>query len=589
MRTLLLILLLSFGACPASSWGADDGVIDSHWHGVLSLPNRQIRFAIAPPNDAERERSVKAVLISLDEGGLRLPMDALQQDDMSMSFSIKLVDAKYEGEIDDAGSMADGVWKQRGASLPLRLLRVEQIPPRPVKRAWKGTINAVVQKLEVAFVELESGELQFDTVTQRAGGFSVEGKAPAAGKAAAVEFKVPAVKGVFSGELSSDGAELKGKWRQGLFSLTLNMQRIDPAELASGVHVARPRPQTPRPPFPYEVQRLRFPAIQGEFELAGTLTIPREDCVAAVVLITGSGPQDRDETILEHKPFWVLADHFARHGIATLRYDDRGVGESGGDPESADTHAFSQDAEAAFERLRDKFPDIPVGLCGHSEGGLIAPLVAARNKEVDFLVLLAGPGLRGDAILKSQLQHAGLTPLLSDEAVKEGQQIAEAIDRILSMQRHALTALMAASDDAAKDHDKLLREIEQQWLAAHPDAPLTDAERKVLEATIKQLTRSWFHTFLRLDPRVALGKVTCPVLALNGAKDVQVAAEPNIAAIRAALPNHAPHKFIIYPELNHLFQKCQSGAVDEYAKIEETFNVRPLNDIVQWIHDRAAP
>jgi pimeloyl-ACP methyl ester carboxylesterase len=302
-----------------------------------------------------------------------------------------------------------------------------------------------------------------------------------------------------------------------------------------------------------------------------------------VLLITGSGPQDRDETIFGHKPFLVLADYLTRRGIAVLRVDDRGVGGSSGSTSKSTTADFADDvlAGVAFLKGRPEVNAAEIGLIGHSEGGVIAPLVASRSRDIAFIVLLAGTGLPGDQILS--LQAAAILKLAGADA--------ELLARQRALQERIFTLVRQEKDNAAAE--KKIRAVLEEALARMKKEDKTGALQSLsglssADAQVQAALSPWFRHFLDYDPRPALRKVTCPVLALNGDKDVQVPAKVNLKAIADAL-KEAGNKDVTtqeLPNLNHLFQTCKTGAVTEYAALEETIAPAALEMIAQWIAER---
>lgn len=370
---------------------------------------------------------------------------------------------------------------------------------------------------------------------------------------------------------------LRGEWMQGAGTLALTMVRG-----ADAAMVLR-RPQHPRPPYPYREEQVAVESVPG-VRLAGTLTLPPGDGPhPAVLLVSGSGPQDRDETLLGHKPFLVLSDYLTRRGIAVLRLDDRGVGASTGAFAAATSGDFAQDAAAAVRwlRARPEVADDQVGIVGHSEGGLIAPLVASRTQEVAFIVLLAGPGTPSAELLMAQ------GALIS----RAGGDTDSEIERTTALQRQLFTAIATEADSAAL-HGRL-REIASAYQAS-----LTPEERAepgnsdaTMAAALNSLISPWFRWFLRYDPAPALRATRVPVLALNGSLDLQVPADENLAAIQRALAAGGNRDVTVekLPGLNHLFQTARTGAPSEYAEIEETFSPAALQRIGDWIVQRFGP
>lgn len=346
--------------------------------------------------------------------------------------------------------------------------------------------------------------------------------------------------------------------------------------------LAQNRPQMPIEPYPYESIEVTIPcgvddeSAEPTHTLAGTLTIPDEaefgkGPFVGVVLMSGSGPQDRDETLMGHKPFLVLADYLTRHGIMVLRYDDRGVGDSTGSFVGTTTIEFSEDAQSAAHFLMDHAMVDPdkVGIMGHSEGGLAAPFIADRDESIAFIVLLAGTGVPISEVLIDQtaaMYRSGG----NDEAY---------IEAAMNARRALFDALSADADEETLL--KLVMELNKaEW-------GITDEEqlRTVSERMMPSFTEPWLRAALSLDPREPLARIQIPVLALNGSKDFQVSPRLNLDAIRDALERGGNTRYTVVElaGLNHLFQHAQSGMLHEYAVIEETFAPEALALIESWI------
>ena len=339
------------------------------------------------------------------------------------------------------------------------------------------------------------------------------------------------------------------------------------------------RPQTPQAPFPYEAREVTYSnPIEGN-TIAGTLTVPEgAGPHPAALLITGSGSQDRDETIFQHKPFWVIADYLSRRGIAVLRVDDRGIGGSDGVRVGLTSEDFAGDVAAglAFLRSQAEIDDAGIGLIGHSEGGLIGPMVAADDDEVAFVVMLAGPGVKGADLLRLQNELILRAAGMSDEYV------ASQIELQLSLWE----AMMAAMEEAVID--ERLRALLDMQLASLPAEERALARDNAFAAAKVQVTSEWLRFFLAADPAVYLEKVNAPVLALNGTLDLQVSAEQNLPAVEAALARAGNTDVTIksLERLNHLFQEAGTGQVSEYGLIEETFSPAVLELMAAWLSQR---
>ncbi|MFO7564493.1 MAG: alpha/beta fold hydrolase [Enhygromyxa sp.] len=332
------------------------------------------------------------------------------------------------------------------------------------------------------------------------------------------------------------------------------------------------RPQTPTPPFPYAEQEVVYPNEGAGIEIGGTLTLPAGPGPhPAVLLITGSGSQDRDETLFGHKPFAVIADRLTREGVAVLRVDDRGVGKTTGDPASSTIEDHASDVEAGLAFLAAR-PDIDgerLGLIGHSEGGVIAPLVAARSDKVAFIVSLAGPGVSG----------AALNPMQVRALLEAGGGPPELIEEIVAGQTELMALLVADAPE-----EQLIEAVEKlTTLAAKLDPSAKPDELNAAARELAPLRSPWFRSWVKLDPAVHLAKLEIPVLVMIGDKDLQVPADPNLAAINAALAGKPKVRTEKLAGLNHLFQTAKTGAVEEYVTLSETFAPVALDMLAQWV------
>lgn len=424
---------------------------------------------------------------------------------------------------------------------------------------WTGQLDAGAVKLRALLhVHTRDGRTvaTLDSPDQNATGLP----ATITVDAGRVQITATGANGAFDGDLSADGASLKGSWSGAPTTFT---------RLAAGQTVAEPRrPQTPVKPYPYREEQVSYPGGGGGVRLAGTLTLPEgKGPFPAVVLIAGSGANGRDEKVFGHALFLVLADHLTRHGVAVLRFDKRGVGQSTGDFATATSTDFAADTEAGAAYLRSR-PEIDrrrIGLIGHSEGGVIAPMVADRDPAIAFLVLMAGPGVRGDQIIMAQSRAIAAASGAPPAALDAGQ----------AMQRRFLDALMAAKDQSAAE-----TAVRAVLKGAMPDA--------AIEAQVKVATSPWYRSFIAYDPAPALQHLRIPVLALIGSKDLQVPADQNLPALRAALAGDPRAEVAELPGLNHLFQEATTGAPTEYGQIEQTLSPRALDRISSWILTKGA-
>jgi pimeloyl-ACP methyl ester carboxylesterase len=434
------------------------------------------------------------------------------------------------------------------------------VKPADIAGDWLGTLSLGAIKLRIVFHITSTPDglkATMDSPDQNATGLPVSSVQL---NGASLKLESEKLHGEFNGTVSQDLASIDGTWKQG-GSLPLVLKRTKNA----AEWQRQPRPQEPARPYPYRDEDVVYKNKVAGNELAATLTIPSgKGPFPAVVLITGSGPQDRDESLMGHKPFLVLADHLTRKGIAVLRADDRGTGKSTGDFATATTADFATDTEAgiAFLKTRPEIDQRRIGLIGHSEGGIIAPMIAARNHDVAFIVMMAGSGVPGDEIITAQSE-------LIAEAMGQSH---EAAQKVAATQRSILAIVKQNQDDAARE--KQLRER----LAL-------DMTEPQLGASIKQLSSPWMRYFVTYDPATALSKVKCPVLALNGEKDLQVPPKQNLPVIRKALEAAGNKNFETdeLPGLNHLFQTAKTGSPGEYAQIDETIAPSALEKISGWI------
>ena len=438
--------------------------------------------------------------------------------------------------------------------------------------SWNGLLKVQGQQLRLVIniQQAENGyKATMDSPDQGAKGIPVD---VVTFKNDTLKFEVKMIGLTYTGVLGSDNV-IKGTFTQMGMSLPLDLSIV---EVKKEKVV---RPQEPKEPFPYLSEEVKFiNKVDGD-TLAGTLTLPKkEGKYPVVVLITGSGPQNRDEELMGHKPFLVIADYLTRNGIGVLRYDDRGTAQSTGDFQKCTSVDFADDAETAVRYLstRKEINKKKIGLMGHSEGGIIAPMVAARNKKVAFIVMLAGPGLRGKELLILQSDAIAKASGVPDEQRIENKKMnAEMYHVILNSTdtvnlRSNLTRTMKGN---LKENPKLMEGATEEQINA------------TVNQTVNLLVSPWMQFFIKYDPVPMLKKVKCPTLALNGSKDLQVPSAENLAAIRKAFSESGNKKLtaVELPGLNHLFQESTTGSPAEYAKIEQTFSPKALEEILKFI------
>lgn len=429
---------------------------------------------------------------------------------------------------------------------------------------WGGTLKAGPQSLKIVLhiAAADTGyAVTMDSPDQGAFGLPASS---AVYRSEELTVEWGELKAVFTGRVEGDS--LKGIFMQGMFPLALNLGRGD---------FALRRPQEPKPPFPYRSEEVRVENRKDSVTLAGTLTVPEgRGPFPAVVLVTGSGPQNRNEEIWGHKPFAVIADYLTRRGIAVLRYDDRGAGASTGDFAAATTEDFTRDALSAFGYLSAR-PEIArgkVGILGHSEGGTIVFMAAARNPEVAFVVSLAGCAQRGDSLLLMQNRAILTVRGMPDSSV----------DAYVGVLRDIFRLQERYPPEFLRSHRDSLAGV---LFPEGPRASLPAPMRRNALAVLAMRQGAWMRFFKRNDPEPYIRAARCPVLAINGTKDVQVDAAINLGLIRKYASEGGNQRVTVkaYEGLNHLFQHAETGAAGEYALIEETVSPEVLEDIAVWI------
>ncbi len=534
------------------------------WQGTLQAGGSQLRVVLHITKN--QDGGLSATLDSPDQGAYGLVVSAVSLNDSKLTFSADSVHGKYTGDVNSDATAIKGTWTQLEA-MDLTFTRMKSaaqsqksVVPSHIDGVWFGALDLGAMKLRLVFHITNTPDglkTALDSLDQGAKGIPASATTRS-DSALKIEFKQ--LDGVFQGKISNDLSSITGTWTQHGSTYPLALTKTK--DLAA---LEPKRPQNPLRPFPYREEEVSYTnKLQGD-TLAGTLTIPQgHGPFPAVLLIPGSGPHDRDESIMGHKPFLVLSDWLTRKGIEVLRVDDRGVGKSTGVFANATTADFATDAEAGMTFLESR-PELnpkKIGLIGHSEGAIIAPMVAARNRDVAFIVMLAGSALPGADILAEQ-------KMLIEEASGIAKEQAE---KDAADERQILALIVEEKD--TPDLQKDLR----GRLAAHINEP-------ELGAQVKLLTSPWFVYFLVYDPAPALQHVQCPVLALNGAKDLQVPPSQNLPVIRKALQSGGNKNYEVdeLQGLNHLFQTASTGAPSEYAQIEETMSPLALEKISTWI------
>jgi len=539
--------------------------IAGDWQGTLNTDMGQLRLVLHIAKAADG--SLTATLDSVDQGANGIPVKSVTLKDSKLNLDVPAVHGTYQGTVTPDSKTVTGTWDQ-GNPLPLEFkratapIKAEHKPAKPsdIDGSWMGTLDTGMGKLRVVFhiSNTEDGLVAtIDSPDQGAKGIPTSSVTRSG---ASLKIEANGINGSFEGKISPDLSTIEGTWTQNGGTMPLVLKRTkDQAELEIK------RPQVPTKPYPYREEEVTYDNKAQNVTLAATFTIPQgKGPFPGVVLITGSGPQDRDESLLGHKPFLILADYLTRHGVAVLRADDRGTGKSTGDFSEATTADLATDTEAgvAYLKTRPEVNQHKIGLIGHSEGGVIAPMIAARNSDVAFIVMMAGTGVPGDQVLPAQAEAIQIA-----NGTKPGEAAKDA-----AKEREMLALVESQKDPAALD-----KELREKMKGEVPDAQIG--------MQISQVTSVWMRYFLTYDPATALRKVKCPVLVLNGSLDKQVLPRQNLPAIRKALGEAGNKHFEIdeLPGLNHLFQTAKTGSPAEYAQIEETMSPVTLEKISSWI------
>jgi len=460
--------------------------------------------------------------------------------------------------------------KTRSGVFFLFFLSLSFMSAQDILGTWNGILKIPSQELPIVFhIEKKDGIYitTMDSPAQGAKGLATDKTSFENNELEIVMNKLLIVyKGAFENNI------FKGTFTQGGMAFPLN--------LSKGDYKFKPKSQDPKKPYPYISEEVTFKNSKaGDIKLAGTLTLPKGiDNPPVAILISGSGPQNRNEELLGHQPFLVLSDHLTRKGIAVLRYDDRGIADSEGDFSTGTTYDFASDVEAGITYLktRQDVVDIhKIGLIGHSEGGMIAPMVASKNKDISFCVLLAGPGINGKDVLLTQTRKAYELAGVAENEISLNEKYTDKIYDICKNYK---------GEDSNKQMIDLYHKIQKESTGILK-SQYTD---EVIEKSITQLTSLWMLEFIKFDPTLYLSKVKCPVLAINGEKDSQVLSKINLTTIEKSLKK-AGNKDVTVKELkdlNHLFQTSKTGSFSEYAGNEETFSPIALNIISDWINKR---
>ena len=543
--------------------------LEGDWSGALQAGDAQIHLVLHLKKNAQGEW--QATLDSLDQAVYGMEASNVKRTEDTLAFELASVGAHFQGKISPDSKAIRGIWEQGGTGLPLRFERraagAEGSTAKPISKVegtWQGAIETgnMRMRLQLHLNHDDKGALiaSVDSLDQGIQGIPASKVTERAGE---VRFELSAFGAEYFGTLSATKNEIAGHWSQNGNEEKLDFKRSDQIlELR--------RPQNPLKPYPYKEEEISFATSDGKATLAGTLTLPPgAGPFPGAILLGGAGPVDRDETVAGHKPFLVLADSLTRTGIAILRYDKRGIAQSKGDYAEATMQDFAQDAQAAlaYMKSRKEVDAKRLGIIGHSEGGILASLVATRSQDMRWLVLLATPATTGENTLLRQ----------SELIARAGGLPEEQIAHSLEFDRQAYAAVREEKTSAALEK-KLDTLVQQSGLggAMSPAA---------LQAQIRFMTSPWFRQFLDYDPGPVLEKLRCPVLALSGDRDLQVDSTDNVPLLRKASEASENKDFTVVEVagVNHLFQTAKSGSPALYGAIEETMAPQVLTAVASWV------
>lgn len=563
MKKILYILclwLISLGVMPLSGQS-----VAGTWKGLLETPQGKLEVVLRITTGPE---GYTTVMDSPDQGLSNLPTSATTFEDGRLTVIADRLNMVYEGIME--GDRIKGNMVQSGYRMPLDLEKEKDARVSIIKEmegdptgTWNGVLDFGRQKLRIVFHIKKTGD-----------GYSATMDSPDQGAK-----DIPATQTTFT-----DGVlKITESTSRMIFEGTIEGDRITgtftqggriPLVLARGAAVIN-RPQEPMPPYPYNAEDIKFENKEAGITLAGTFTYPKEGKkFPAVVLLTGSGAQNRNEEVYLHKPFLVLADYLTRNGIAVLRFDDRGTAESEGDYRSATLQDFATDASAAVDYLktRQEVDRKKIGFLGHSEGASIMLIAGAGRKDMAFYVSLAGSGVKGYEISKDQRRRFSQAQGIPPEAIEINESFHALITEVL--EEYGI-------EDLDADMDEMTEEV---LSAAHPQIAMTPGIEGTVRGALRELGSPEMFSFTMYDPARDLKKIRRPILALYGEKDWQVSPDLNAGGLKLRYDGDLTVK--VYPDLNHLFQHSNTGSPAEYGTIEETISTEVLENIAAWINKK---
>ncbi|WP_235297517.1 alpha/beta hydrolase family protein [Portibacter marinus] len=569
MLTLLLLIIAVLGLRAQSIVG--------DWEGDLEVQGTTLKIIF---HITEEDGIYVSTLDSPNQGAFDIEMDETTYEDGKLVIKNKKMSMETTATYLASEDKITGSFNQGPMKLPLELTRKSKIDTRlpvsnhPIAGSWHTSLDAMGTQLRLIFhIAEEKGDFSSTMDSPDQGAFGIEtSETNIDGNKINITAKNMGI--TLDGTYVPDSNIINARFRQGPLNqkIVLKREAIDKKELK--------RPQEPKV-FDYRMEDVKFTNPAGGHELAGTLTLPLSgNYDKAVVLVSGSGPQDRNEELLGHKPFLVLSDYLTRNGVAVLRYDDRGVGESTGNFESATSMDLAMDAKFAVEylRSREEMKDVKIGIMGHSEGGLIAPIVADKTA-LDFIVMLAGPGIDSDELLLEQITAISQASDGDPEEVNFSVESSREVFAFIKENQEL------SDEDLRSGIEKILRE-RFQLLSEEDLEEIGDVDAEIA-SQVKSVSNPWFRYFISFEPEVYLSKLSIPVLAVNGSLDLQVLSKSNLEGIMQNLEKAGNKNFTVkeFEGLNHLFQvsKDGTGSPNEYGALEETFNEEVIAFVTDWI------
>ena len=575
MKSVGFLFFLSIGVYSSTLLGQASAT--ENWSGVLDVGTVKLRIQLKlTPGTGGK---LSGEMVSPDQSPVGIKLDKVTRSNDKLEFEIRRIGVSYKGKLNDDQTVATGTFTQ-GQEYDVVFKRVAETKPDKHIQTWKGTMKAGGKEFDFQFRIFRGSQgeklAKLDSFSESLmnipGDYRLDGKE--------VTIEIPMTKAKFVGVLNEEGNAIDGNWLQSGGKFPLNLAEV-PLEQTRSLDLKRP--QTPQPPFDYDSSDFSVSAksVDSSFDadvvLAGTMTSPKgAGPFPTVILISGSGPQDRNETIFEHRPFWVLADHLTKKGFVVIRFDDRGVAESTGDLVNSTSADFANDVEVVMAWAKDqsKVDARKIVLLGHSEGGLIAPMVAIRSDDVAGIILMAGPGVPGSQIVMNQTRKIAAAAGMPEN--------------ILKMQDEMLRSVMTRLDSGGAFDKSFKSELKAKFSGLSEQQRAEFGIDDVAEKTAGVFNSPWMMFFLKHDPRPLLSKTTCPILSVIGEKDLQVDPGLNLPAIEAAVKLGGNKDFVQkeLPGLNHLFQKSETGSPSEYITIEETLHQSFLDEVTNWLQER---